>query len=528
MTGMSFFISRRKSSTCVSCQLGLGCSATTRSKGSRRSRSANCSEVRTTSALRTNRAFLSSDKQCSTSARKRWTNRMRTRLRLSPITSSDEAGVPSSMSGFSLQRLQKRLEMPGGGGSFPRQTAPPAVMVTSKTGYELHFLTSVQFCTPSTSPVLDKTHSRPVPIWGTDRGHRCFFVTWPCLAAFNTTSYTGTSYRLFEDSSVTTPAQFVPASHLARSARSEEVVAKHKKYLWPSVTNYFQQPLVADRGEMQHLWDVEGNKYLDFFGGILTVSVGHCNPKISTKVSAQVNRLQHTSTLYPNEHIVALAEKIAQITPGNLQQSFFTNSGTEANEAAILLARMSTGSYDVVALRHAYSGGSALAKAVTAHAPYRKGGVISVGISHVVNPYCYRCPLHLKYPDCEVACADDVENLIQTGTSGNIAAFIGEPIQGVGGFITPPKEYYKIVFKIVKKYGGLFIADEVQTGWGRTGKKWFGIEQWEVVPDMITSAKGMANGVPIGLTVTTPEIAGSFQGANIATFGGNPVTSVAA
>src|SRR6184192_986031 len=334
--------------------------------------------------------------------------------------------------------------------------------------------------------------------------------------------------NLPKDSSMTTPAHSVPASKLARSARSDEIVAKHKKYLWPSVTNYFQQPLVADRGEMQYIWDLDGNKYLDFFGGILTVSVGHCNSKVSGKVAAQVNRLQHTSTLYPNEHIVALAEKIAHITPGNLKSSFFTNSGTEANEAAILLARMSTGNFDVVALRHAYSGGSSLAKAVTAHAPYRKAGVISVGISHAVNPYCYRCPLHLKYPDCEVACAGDVENLIQTGTSGNIAAFIAEPIQGVGGFITPPKEYFKIVFKIVKQYGALIISDEVQTGWGRTGKKWFGIEQWEVVPDMITSAKGMANGVPIGLTVTTPEIAGSFQGANIATFGGNPVTSVAA
>src|SRR5260370_1262878 len=190
---------------------------------------------------------------------------------------------------------------------------------------------------------------------------------------------------------------------------------------------------------MQHLWDLEGNKYLDFFGGILTVSVGHCNPKITSQVSAQGNRLQHTSTLYPNEHIVALAEKIAQITPGNLQQSFFTNSGTEANEAAILLARMSTGSFDVVALRHAYSGGSALAKAVTAHAPYRKGGRITVGLSHAVNPYSYRCPLHLKYPDCEVACAGDVENLIQTGTSGNVAAFTAQPAQGVGAMIAPPK-----------------------------------------------------------------------------------------
>lgn len=323
---------------------------------------------------------------------------------------------------------------------------------------------------------------------------------------------------------MTTPAK--PAA--SAMSRSEEVVAKHKKFIWPSVTNYYKQPLIADHAAMQHVWDIEGRKYLDFFGGILTVSVGHCNPKITSKVIAQVNRLQHLSTLYPNEQIVALAEKIAQITPGNLQSSFFTSSGSEADEAAILIARMATGSYDIVALRHAYSGGSSLMKSVTAHAPYRKAAVISVGISHAINPYCYRCPLHLKYPECEVACAGDVENLIQTGTSGNIAAFIAEPIQGVGGFITPPKEYFKIVFSIVKKYGGLFISDEVQTGWGRTGKKWWGIEQWEVTPDIITSAKSMANGVPVGLTITTAELADKFQGLTIATFGGNPVTSVAA
>src|SRR6202795_2639967 len=323
---------------------------------------------------------------------------------------------------------------------------------------------------------------------------------------------------------MTTPAKPVPST----MSRSEEAIAKHKKYIWPSVTNYYQKPLVGDHGEMQHVSDGEGRRYLDCFGGILTVSVGHCNPKITSKINAQVNKLQHMSTLYPTEQIVALAEKIAQITPGNLSSSFFTSSGSEADEAAILIARMATGSYDIVALRHAYSGGSSLMKAVTAHAPYRKAAVISVGIAHAINPYCYRCPLHLKYPECEVACAGDVENLIQTRTSGSIAAFIAEPSQGVGGFITPPKEYFKIVFNIVKKYGGLFISDEVQTGWGRTGKKWFGIEQWEVIPDMITSAKGMANGVPVGLTVTTPEIAGGFQGSNIATFGGNPVTSVAA
>ena len=320
-----------------------------------------------------------------------------------------------------------------------------------------------------------------------------------------------------------------PAKPAAKpTTRSGEVIQKHKQFLWPSVANYYQKPLVADRGQMQYVWDIEGRKYLDFFGGILTVSVGHCNPKITSKVKAQVDRLQHLSTLYPNEQIVALAEKIAQITPGTLQKSFFTSSGTEADEAAILIARMATGSYDVVALRNAYSGGSQLARSVTAQAPYRKAGVIGVGIAHAVSPYCYRCPLHLTYPDCEVACANDVENLIQTGTSGSIAAFIAEPIQGAGGFITPPKEYFKIVFKIVKKYGGLFISDEVQTGWGRTGKKWFGIEQWEVTPDILTGAKGLANGAPIGLTVTTPEIADSYQGLGISTFGGNPVTCVAA
>ncbi|HLJ23219.1 MAG TPA: aspartate aminotransferase family protein [Candidatus Acidoferrales bacterium] len=313
-----------------------------------------------------------------------------------------------------------------------------------------------------------------------------------------------------------------------QTTRSEEIVRKHKEFLWPAVTNFYKEPLVADHASMQHVWDIEGNKYLDFFGGILTVSVGHANPKITGPVKAQVDRFQHLSTLYPNEAIVALAEKVASITPGALKSSYFTSSGTEANEYAILLSRMATGAFDIVALRHAYSGGSSLTKSVTAQAPWRKSGIISVGIAHAINPYCYRCPLGLKYPDCEVACAKDVENLIQTGTSGQIAAFIAEPIQGVGGFITPPPEYFKIVFKAVKKYGGLFISDEVQTGFGRTGKNWFGIEHWEVTPDIMTCAKGMANGAPIGATITTKELAASFQGLTISTFGGNPVTSVAA
>jgi 4-aminobutyrate aminotransferase-like enzyme len=309
----------------------------------------------------------------------------------------------------------------------------------------------------------------------------------------------------------------------------EEILKKHKQYLFPSINNYYSDPLVTDHASMQYVWDVEGKKYLDFFGGIVTISVGHSNPRVTSKVKAQIDKIQHASTVFPNEAIVALAEKLAQITPGEISQSFISNSGTEANELAVQIARMFTGRYEIVALRHGYSGRSEVGQSLTAHSTWRRSlPVPSPGFVHAMNPYCYRCPLGKTYPSCEVACAKDVEAVIQTSTSGQIAAFFAEPIQGVGGVITPPKEYFKIVFKIIKNYGGLFIADEVQTAWGRTGKRWFGIEQWEVTPDIITSAKGLANGVPVGVTMTRPEIAGSFQGLQISTFGGNPVTSVAA
>jgi len=308
----------------------------------------------------------------------------------------------------------------------------------------------------------------------------------------------------------------------------DEIIRKHKQYLFPSVSTYFAEPLVTDHGSMQHLWDVEGNKYLDFFGGIVTISAGHANPRITSKIKEQVDRLQHASTLFPNEAIVSLAEKLAQITPGEITKSYFTNSGTEANETAIQLARVYTGNYEVVALRHAYSGRSQLAQMMTGQNTWRRSLPLGFGVVHAMNPYCYRCPLGKTYPECGVACAQDIEAVIQTTTSGKIAAFIAEPIQGLGGFITPPQEYFKIAFNIIKNYGGMFIDDEVQTAWGRTGKKWFGIEHWEVTPDIITAAKGLANGAPIGATLTRSDIANSFQGSQISTFGGNPVSCVAA
>src|SRR5262245_22753927 len=315
------------------------------------------------------------------------------------------------------------------------------------------------------------------------------------------------------------------AQHMTR----EEILLGQKEYLFPFVFHYFQSPLVIERAKDQYVWDADGNQYLDFFGGIVTISVGHCNEAVNRQVHAQIDKLQHVSTVFATEPQVALARKIASITPsGQLTKSFFTNSGTEATETAILAARCYTGLTEIIALHHSYHGRSSMAMALTAQSTWRLGPVTQAGIVHAHNAYCYRCPFGLRYPDCEVKCAQDVEELIRTTTSGRIAGMIAEPIQGVGGFITPPKEYFPIVTEIVKNAGGVFISDEVQTGWGRTGGKWFGIEQWGVTPDMMTGAKGLANGSPVGVTVAKPAIADALKGVQISTFGGNPVTATAA
>ncbi len=310
--------------------------------------------------------------------------------------------------------------------------------------------------------------------------------------------------------------------------KKQEIIDKHKEFLFPVVANYYDEPLVVDHAKGCHVYDIEGKEFLDFYGGIVTISVGHCHEKVTAAVQQQSAKLQHISTLYPNEPHVRLAEKLAQITPGRLQKSFFTNSGTEANETAVLLAQLYTRCQDVIALRHSYSGRSHLAMSLTAHAAWRLTPTPTAGVHHIPNAYCYRCPFGLTYPSCDLKCARDLEEAIQTVTSGRLAAFIAEPIQGIGGLITPPKEYFQEIVAIVRKYGGLFICDEVQTGWGRTGGKLFGIEQWGVEPDIMTFAKGMANGSPIGATIATPQVADSMKGMSISTFGGNPVSSVAA
>ena len=309
---------------------------------------------------------------------------------------------------------------------------------------------------------------------------------------------------------------------VVNGADPADINARHDKYLWDAVIRYYETPLPLARGRGQHLYDHEGNEYLDFFAGILTVSVGHCHPTVTQAIVDQAQTLVHSSTLYPTGPVVDLAEKIASLAPGDLSKTFFTNSGTEADEAALMLARAATGNQAIIALRHSYSGRSMLAVTMTAQAPWRSTDYIA-GIKHALTPYCYRCPLGLKPDTCGIACAQDLEELIKTTTPGVVAAFIAEPILGAGGFITPPLDYFKIAAEIVRKYDGLFIADEVQTGWGRTGGKWWGIEQYGVVPDVITMAKGAANGLPIGVTTTTPEIASKWRGLTLSTFGGNPV-----
>lgn len=305
-------------------------------------------------------------------------------------------------------------------------------------------------------------------------------------------------------------------------------VQKHKDFLFPAVGMYYQQPLALERGQGVYVWDEQGHQYLDCFGGVLTTSVGHVHPHVTEAIIDQVQKISHTSTLYANAPQSQLAAKLAEITPGQLQKSFFTNSGTEADETATMAAKLYTGRHEIITLRHSYSGRSAAAQAAGGHATWKQLPAQVPGYFHAPAPYCYRCPFKLTYPECDVACARDLKELIETSTSGQVAAFMAEPILGVGGYITPPKEYFEIAVSIVRQYGGVFIADEVQTGWGRTGDKWFGIEHWNVEPEIITSAKGMANGAPIGWTIARPEVAQAVPALTFSTFGGNPVTSRAA
>jgi 4-aminobutyrate aminotransferase len=311
---------------------------------------------------------------------------------------------------------------------------------------------------------------------------------------------------------------------------ASEVRALHREYLMPATFQYYGEPLVIRRAQGLHIEDADGVRYLDGFGGILTIGLSHCNPEIVAALTEQLQTLGHTSTLYQNEWIVRLAQAVASHMPagGQLKQSFFTNSGSEADEMAVMLAKIATGRQEIIALRHSYSGRGMYAVSAMGHASWRPIAPVMPGISLMPAPYCYRCPFGLTYPSCELRCADDIKEVLATTTTGQPAAFIAEPVLGVGGFIVPPPEYFQRVLEPVRKAGGLFICDEVQTGWGRTGTHWNGIEHFGVTPDIITFAKAAASGLPMGITVTTPEIAGKWKGLTLSTYGGNPLSATAA
>lgn len=313
------------------------------------------------------------------------------------------------------------------------------------------------------------------------------------------------------------------------SLSASDVRAGHAEYLFPCVAPYYREPLVLVEAQGVRVVDAEGREYLDLFAGILTTSVGHCHPEVVARVRDQVGRLGHTSTMYMTEPQVGVARRLAELAPGELKRTFFTNSGSEAIETAIMLAMQYTGRSEVIALRRAYSGRTLLNVNITAHSGWRPLPSAVGAVKHALAPYPYRCPFKTPCDDeCVEAFARDLVELIETTTTGRPAALIVEPIQGVGGFIVPPAGYLRRAAEIIRSYGGLFIADEVQTGFGRTGGHWWGIDHDAVVPDIMTMAKGIANGFPVGATITTDEIAAGWRAKTVSTYGGNPISMVAA
>lgn len=306
-----------------------------------------------------------------------------------------------------------------------------------------------------------------------------------------------------------------------------ELLERHRESLFPSVGLFYEAPIELRRGEAQFVYDGAGRQYLDFFGGIATVSSGHAIPEINDPIKEQLDRITHSSTLFLIRSQIELAERLREMTPPKLNKVFFTNSGTEANEAAFLIATLVRNSNELIALRHSYHGRS-FATTNASQTPWRASSLSPLHVHYVGNPYYYRCPWEKTYPACNLLCARDVEAVIRTSTSGQPAAFIAEPIQGVGGFITPPPEYFILVKEILDRYGIPFISDEVQTAWGRTGVADWGFQAYGVEPEVVVFAKGLANGIPIGGVIATDDLASSIRSLSLSTFGGNPIATTAA
>ncbi len=305
-----------------------------------------------------------------------------------------------------------------------------------------------------------------------------------------------------------------------------ELLARHRKVLPSWLTLFYEHPIELVDGKGCRVSDGEGNTYLDFFGGILTTVIGYNQPEIVEAVRDQAGRMVHTSTLYLIRNQVELAERIAALSGIPDAKVFFTNSGTEANEAALLFATTARRSNQVLALRNSYHGRSYAAMGITGNRGWSASSFTPVNVSYVHGGYRYRSPFgHLPDDQFIQACVDDLREVLLTTTSGDVACMIAEPIQGVGGFATPPDGFFAAMKEVLDEYGILFVSDEVQTGWGRTGEHFWGIQAHGVVPDAMTFAKGLGNGLAIGGVVARGELVDAVTANSISTFGGNPLAT---
>ncbi len=308
-----------------------------------------------------------------------------------------------------------------------------------------------------------------------------------------------------------------------------ELLARHKAVLPSWLAQYYNPPISLDSGEGRHVFDVEGNRYLDFFGGILTTSLGYNIPEVTQAIQAQAPKTLHSSTLYLSEPMIELAELIAGLSGIPDAKVFFTTSGTEANDAALMLATTYRKSNQVLAMRNSYHGRSFTTIAITAQRSWSPTSVSGLSVNYVHGGYRLRSPFRAMDDDAyTTACVDDLTQVFDMMTSGDVAAMIAEPIQGVGGFATPPDGFFGAMKKELDNRGVLFISDEVQTGWGRTGDHFWGYQAHGITPDILTFAKGVGNGLALGGVVASAELMDSLPGNSLSTFGGNPLSSAGA
>ena len=312
-----------------------------------------------------------------------------------------------------------------------------------------------------------------------------------------------------------------------KPAGPDVILQKKKQYLIPCVYHFYRDPPQIVSGKGVYLYDHKGKKYMDLYSGVSVNALGHCHPEITEAICRQVKTLQHTTTIYLTEPMVNLAEQLAGVLPGDLCRTFFCCSGSEANEGAALLATLYTGRSEFLALQNGLHGRTKLGMSLTGLSFWRTDPSPVGGITHVPSPNCPHCPFSQSYGSCRFECVKAVETAIQSSTSGKPAAMFIEPVQGNGGIIVPPPEYFPGLRKTLDKYNMLLIADEVQTGFGRTGKM-FAMENWGVIPDIVTGGKALGGATPIGFFSTTDKIAASYTRPGASTFGGNPVTARAA